>query len=398
MDFSLTQQEKNFKEEVETWLSEHLVGEFAKAKGKGGTGQEDIDTQLLLAWEAELAKGGWLGINYPKEWGGRECSLFEQVIFYTSYVEVRAPGRIPNMGVTLLGPTLLEHGTDAQKEKFISKILSGEEFWCQGYSEPDAGSDLAGIRTSAERKEGGWVINGQKIWTSLAQFSDWCFAVCRTDSDSTRHAGLSYLLVPMDAKGIEVRPIIQITGGDEFNEVFFDDVWIEEDLIVGEEGNGWRVAMATLGYERGASTLGQQLSFRQEFEDFIALIKESNRLAKTNIHPKIRLELAKAYEELEIMRFNNMRMLSAIEGRIPGNEASIAKLYWSEWHKRLGELMVNVLGPAALTASKGQESEGLGALSRWQRTFLYSRAHSIYAGTSEVQRNIIGEKALGLPK
>lgn len=394
MDFSLTPKEQDFKLEVETWLSEHLAGEFKKLKGKGGTGQEDIEPEILMAWEVELAKGGWLGINYPAKWGGRECSLFEQVIFYMSYVEARAPGRIPNMGVTLLGPTLLEHGTQAQKEKFIPKILSGEEFWCQGYSEPDAGSDLAGVRTRADRKAGGWVINGQKIWTSLAQFSDWCFVICRTDPESTRHAGISYLLVPMDSKGIEIRPIIQITGGDEFNEVFFNDVWIDEDLIVGEEGNGWRVAMATLGYERGASTLGQQLSFKQELEDFIAMLEERQII----LHPKIRQELVQAYEQLEIMRFNNMRMLSALDDGIPGTEASIAKLYWSEWHKNLGELMMNILGSEALVASISQKDMDLSELSRWQRTFLYSRAHSIYAGTNEVQRNIIGEQALGLPK
>ncbi len=400
MDFSLTSAEKDFKDEVETWLNENLTGEFGDLKGKGGTGRNDIAPELLMAWEAKLAEGGWLGINYPTEWGGRNCTLFEQVIFYMTYVEFKAPGRIPNMGLTLAGPTIVDYGTQEQKKRFLPSILNGTEFWCQGYSEPDAGSDLANIRTRAELTGDSWVINGQKIWTSLAQFSDWCFVVCRTDSDSARHSGLSYLLVPMSAEGIEIRPIIQITGGDEFNEVFFNDVRIDKELIVGEPGHGWAVAMATLGYERGASTLGQQLSFRQEFEDFLAEVDISA------LPPKIRQDLAQAYEQLEIMRFNNMRILSAMADGVPGAEASIAKLYWSEWHKNLGELMMSVLGAEALAtdniAENGEELEKNGLkstiLSKWQETFLYSRAHTIYAGTSEIQRTIIGEKALGLPR
>ncbi len=384
MDFSYTKQETEFKNEVLTWLEEHLVGEFSSLRGRGGTGQEDIEPELLLAWEAELAKGGWLGINYPAEWGGRDCTLFEQVIFYTAYVSARAPGRIPNMGVTLLGPTLLEYGSQEQKKRFLPGILSGEEFWCQGYSEPDAGSDLANIRTRAQKAEGGWILNGQKIWTSLAQFSDWCFVLCRTDPESSRHKGLSYLLVPMSAEGIEIRPIVQITGGDEFNEVFFNDVWVEEDLIVGSEGAGWNVAMATLGYERGASTLGQQLAFRQEFDDFLKAIEGMQ------LHSSARQSLTRAYEQLEIMKFNNLRILTAQADGVPGPEASIAKLYWSEWHRWFGELVVDILGAKSLYSDF--------FLSRWQRTFLYSRAHTIYAGSSEVQRNIIAERVLGLPR
>ena len=385
----LTKAEQDFRDEVRTWLEEHLTGEFKYLKGKGGTGQENIDPKLLLEWEREMAKGKWLGLNYPHEWGGRQCSLSEQVVFYMAYVESRAPHRIPNMGVTLLGPTLLELGTLEQKERFLPKILSGEEFWCQGYSEPDAGSDLAGVRTKAERAGDKWIINGQKIWTSLAQFSDWCFVLCRTDPDSSRHSGLSYLLVPMDSKGIEIRPIIQITGGDEFNEVFFSDAETEGSLIVGEEGQGWGVAMATLGFERGASTLGQQLSFRQEFDELMAWVKESG------ISSAKRLKLAHAYEELEIMRLNNMRMLTAQADGVPGPEASIAKLYWSHWHRNLGELMMEI------QEAKGMVGGPLGDRydpNSWQRTFLYSRSHTIYAGSSEIQKNIIAEKVLGLPR
>ena len=212
MDFDLNPAERDFRDEVRTWLEEHLVGEFAELRGRGGMGQEDVPVEQQIAWERELAGGGWLGIDFPAHLGGRECSLSEQVLFHQTYVEARAPGRLPNMGVTLLGPTLVAYGTPEHQERFVPPILSGDEFWCQGYSEPNAGSDLANVGTKAMLDGDRWVVNGQKIWTSLAQYSDWCFAVCRTDPESARHAGLSYLLVPMDQPGIEIRPIVQITG------------------------------------------------------------------------------------------------------------------------------------------------------------------------------------------
>jgi alkylation response protein AidB-like acyl-CoA dehydrogenase len=400
MDFSLSPAELAFKDEVRTWLEEHLVGEFAELRGRGGTGQEDIPPQLLIEWERELAKGNWLGLGYPVELGGRDCTLFEQVIFHMTYVESQAPGRLPNMGLTLAGPTIVAYGTDAQRQRFIPKILSGEEMWCQGYSEPDAGSDLANVKARAQLDGDEWVINGQKVWTSLAQYSDWCFVVCRTDPQSSRHKGLSYLLVPMDQPGIEIRPIVQITGGAEFNEVFFSDARTAADLVVGEVGKGWEVAMGTLGFERGASTLGQQLSFRTELD---ALIDYAKRVGVVD-DPVIRQDLAHAYSTLEIMRYSNLRMLTVIgSGGVPGPEMSIGKLLWSNWHRDLGELMMRVMGTAALVGGpdatvsheKGAEPYPLSSM---QRTFLYSRAHTIYAGSNEVQRNVIGERVLGLPR
>ena len=400
MDFSLAPAELAFKDEVRTWLEEHLVGEFAELRGRGGTGQEDIPPQLLIEWERELAKGNWLGLGYPVDLGGRECTLFEQVIFHMTYVESRAPGRLPNMGLTLAGPTIVAYGTDAQRQRFIPKILSGEEMWCQGYSEPDAGSDLANVKARAVLDGDEWIINGQKVWTSLAQYSDWCFVVCRTDPSSSRHNGLSYLLVPMDQPGIEIRPIVQITGGAEFNEVFFNDARTHSDLVVGEVGKGWEVAMGTLGFERGASTLGQQLAFRTEFDQLIDYAKRTGVIAD----PVIRQDIAEAYSALEIMRYSNLRMLTVIgSGGVPGPEMSIGKLLWSNWHRDLGELMMKVMGTAALAAGpdatisheKGAEPYPLSAM---QRTFLYSRAHTIYAGSNEIQRNVIGERVLGLPR
>ncbi|HEV8297277.1 MAG TPA: acyl-CoA dehydrogenase family protein [Acidimicrobiales bacterium] len=400
MDFSLSPSEQAFKEEVRTWLEEHLVGEFAELRGRGGTGQEDIPPAQLIEWERELARGGWLALGYPAEFGGRDCSVFEQVIFHMAYVESRAPGRLPNMGLTLAGPTIVAYGTEAQQQRFIPRILRAEEMWCQGYSEPNAGSDLANVATRAVLDGDQWVINGQKVWTSLAQYSDWCFAVCRTDPKSTRHNGLSYLLVPMEQPGIEIRPIVQITGGAEFNEVFFTDARTSSSLVVGAVGKGWEVAMGTLSFERGASTLGQQLAFRRELDALVAYAQHTGAAAD----PVIRQELAQAYATLEIMRYNNLRMLTVIgSGGVPGPEMSIGKLYWANWHRSLGELMVKVMGAAAMVASPdAMVSHEKGAmpypLSPMQRTFIYSRAHTIYAGSNEIQRNVIGERVLGLPR
>lgn len=393
MDFDLTPDETAFRDEVRTWLEEHLVGDFAGLRGKGGTGQEDVSLEVQIAWERELATGGWLGIDFPASIGGRECSLGEQVIFHKTYVESRAPGRLPNMGVTLLGPTLMAYGSDEQQQRFVPKILSGEEFWCQGYSEPDAGSDLANVKTRAELVDGEWVIEGQKIWTSLAQVADWAFVVCRTEAGSQRHAGLSYLLVPMEQPGVEIRPIVQITGGTEFNETFFSGARTPEDMVVGGVGNGWKVAMGTLGFERGASTLGQQLSFEQELDDLFAIAKKNGTAAD----PNVRQKLAHAYSTLEIMRYNNLRMLTVVDGGgVPGPEMSIGKLFWANWHRDLGELMVEICGANGMAVLA--EPDEAYSLSAWQRTFLYSRAHTIYAGSNEVQRNILGERVLGLPR
>ena len=383
MDFAADPALQDFRDEVRTWLEEHLRGEFGALRGKGLTGQEDIAPETQIAWERELASGGWLGIDFPAEIGGRQCSLAEQVVFHLSYAEARAPGRMANMGVTLLGPTLMAFGSQAQQQRFVPAILSGEQLWCQGYSEPDAGSDLAGVKTTAVLDGDRWVINGQKTWTSLAQFADWIFVLARTDPSAARHAGLSYLLVPLDQPGIELRPITQITGGSEFNETFFDDAVTDAELVVGGVGAGWKVAMGTLGFERGASTLGQQMSFRAEFDDLLA-VAEANG---SSSDPVMRQRLADAWIGLEILRYNQLRMLTALtHDGVPGPEASIGKLYWASWHRRLGELATEILGAEAML-------EG-----RWNTTFLYGRAHTIYGGSNQIQRNVIGERVLGLPR
>ena len=390
----------SFADEVRTWLEEHLVGEFARYRGRGLTGQDDVPVEVQIAWERELASGGWLGLDFPESIGGRGCTLAEQVVFFNTYTTARAPGRLPNVGVLLLGPTLMAFGSTEQQQRFVPPMLAAEELWCQGYSEPGAGSDLAGVATTAVRSNGRWVVNGQKVWTSLAQHADWIFVLARSTPGSQRHAGLSYLLVPMDQPGIEIRPIVQINGGVEFNETFFDDAETDADLVVGGEGNGWKVAMGTLGFERGASTLGQQISFRQEFDALVSEARESGRIQSD----VLRSEMVQSHIELEILRYNQMRMLTSLtHDQLAGPEQSIGKLYWASWHRRLGELAMKVRGAAAMVAEPagGAHSGEAGLdyrLDPWQRTFLYSRAHTIYGGSNEIQRNIIGERVLGLPR
>ena len=400
MEFTWTAAEQAFADEVRTWLEEHLVGANADLRGRGGIGQEDVEPKRLLAWERELADGGWLGLDYPEHLGGRDASLSEQVVFHQTYVEARAPGRIPNIGLTLLGPTLVAFGTPELQERFVPPIIAGTEHWCQGYSEPNAGSDLANVSTRARLEGDRWLVTGQKTWTSLAQHAQWAFVLCRTDPAGERHAGLSYLLVPMDQPRVEVRPIVQITGGSEFNEVFFDEAETDAGLVVGGVGNGWAVAMGTLGFERGASTLGQQTGYRRELDALLGLARSNGSIDD----PPLRQDLMRSYSELEILRYNQLRMLTAlVADAVPAPEMSIGKLYWASWHRRLGELGMRVRGASAMVGVDAtpplEDPLDLGyQLDPLQRTFLYSRAHTIYGGSNQVQRNVIGERVLGLPR
>ncbi|WP_101788824.1 acyl-CoA dehydrogenase family protein [Nonomuraea indica] len=373
----------SLREQARAWLAENLTGEFAGARGLGGPGREHEGHAIRLAWERHLGKAGWTCLAWPERYGGRAASLEDQVAFHEEYARADAPARVGHIGEGLVGPTILEFGTDDQRARFLPPIRRGEELWCQGYSEPDAGSDLAAVRTRAHLEGGRWVVTGQKVWTSLAHLADWCFVLCRTEPGSRRHRGLSYLLVPMRQPGVEVRPIVQLTGTSEFNEVFFDGATTDAGNIVGEPGDGWRVAMATLGHERGASTLGQQIGFRRELDKVI----ETARRTGAADDPVLRDRLVRAWLELEIMRLNALRALRPA----PGPEASIGKLYWSEWHRRLGELAQAVQGRAGLVARDGE-------LDDLQRLYLFSRADTIYAGSSEIQRNIIAERTLGLPR
>jgi alkylation response protein AidB-like acyl-CoA dehydrogenase len=388
MDLRDRPEDESFRKEVRTWLHDHVVGEFAALEGRGGSGDETYGFETRREWERALAADRWTCLGWPSEWGGRDASIAHQVIFNEEYVRAKAPGRVSILGEGLIGPTILHYGTPEQKARFLPPIVAGTELWCQGYSEPDAGSDLANVQTRAVLDGEEWVITGQKVWTSLAHQSDWCFVVCRTEPGSLRHHGLSYLLVPMDQPGVEVRPITQLTRTSEFNEVFFDGARTAEANVLGEVGDGWRVALVTLAFERGVALLGHQVSFRRELDHLVEVARTTGRAAD----PVFRQRLAGAYGELEILRFNTLRSLSSIDGPVAPPEASIIKLYWSSWHQRLGELAMDVVGMAG-TVVESPPYE----LDAFQRTFLFSRAETIYGGSNEIQKNIIGERVLGLP-
>ncbi|MEV0323777.1 acyl-CoA dehydrogenase family protein [Streptomyces sp. NPDC050658] len=380
---------EEFRTEIRSWLRSNLTGEFAALRGRGGPGREHEAFAERLGWERHMAAAGWTCVGWPKEYGGRGATLEQQVAFHEEYALADAPARVNHIGEQLLGPTLIAFGTPEQRERFLPRIVSVEELWCQGYSEPDAGSDLANVRTRAERDGDEWVVTGQKIWTSLAHESDWCFVVARTEPGSARHRGLSYLLVPLDQPGVDIRPITQLTGTSEFNEVFFDGARTPAAHIVGAPGEGWSVAMATLGFERGVSTLGQQVGFQRELETVIDLAKRNGAVDD----PLIRDRITQAWIGLEIIRGNALRMLDGVAAGAPGPEASIGKIYWATWHRELGELAMDVCGADGLLAA-GEPYD----LTDWQRLFLFSRSDTIYAGSNEIQRNIIAERVLGLPK
>jgi alkylation response protein AidB-like acyl-CoA dehydrogenase len=387
-----------FRAQVRSWLEEHLYGEaglsggFAELIGRGGPGREHELIEERLAWERELGEGGWIGLGWPEADGGRGLSWERQVIFHEEYVRAGGPGRVGHIGEQLVGPTLLQFGTPEQKATFLPGILDGTQMWCQGYSEPDAGSDLANVKTRATLTGGEWHIGGQKVWTSLAQHADWCFVIARTDPESKRHKGLSYLLVPMRQKGVEVRPIVQLTGTHEFNEVFFDDAVTGQENVVGRPGDGWKVAMGTLAVERGVSTFGQQMGFQREFEQVLTSARDSGAIGD----PDIAGRLTDAWIGLRVLRYTAQGTLGAQaeegERTLPVGSDNIAKLLWANWHRDLGELAVDVTGPDATVTEPGYD------LSDAQRLFLFTRADTIYGGSNEIQRNVIAERMLGLPR
>ncbi|HEY2510232.1 MAG TPA: acyl-CoA dehydrogenase family protein [Polyangiaceae bacterium] len=388
MNLRFDEADERWRSEVRGWLEANLVGDFAILRGRGGPGDEHFALDVRREWERALSRAGWTCLGWPEEHGGRNATLAQQIIFHEEYARARAPGRMGHIGEELLGPTVIAFGTDAQKKRFLPPIRDAKELWCQGYSEPNAGSDLANVQMRAERVGDEWVLHGQKIWTSHAHVADWCFALCRTDPAASKHRGLSYLLVPMHQPGIEIRPIQQMTGTSEFNEVFFDGAKTEADLVVGEVNGGWRVAMGTLAFERGVSTLGQQLAFENELAEVVALAKSNGAMKDA----RTRDALVKAWMGLRVMRLNALRTLGAPRDGQMRPEAMIGKLYWSNWHRALGELAMQVVGIASEVVEPPYE------LDRLQRLFLFSRADTIYAGSNEIQRNIIGERALGLPQ
>ncbi|MBX6419426.1 MAG: acyl-CoA dehydrogenase family protein [Nevskia sp.] len=390
MNAAAANDEAAFRAEVAGWMRAHLAGRFAKLRHRGGPGDEDFEPALRKEWERELARGGWTGLGWPKAYGGRGLSLERQVIFHEEYARAGGPGRMGHIGETLLGPTLIAYGSEAQKRRFLPRILDGSEYWAQGYSEPNAGSDLANVQTRCRLDEarGEWIVDGQKVWTSLAHESDWIFVLARCEPGSKGSKGLAFLLVPLKQPGVSIRPIRQLTGSCEFNEVFFDGARTAADHIVGRPGEGWAIAMALLGFERGISTLGQQMHFGHELELVVAQARASGAADD----PAIRQRLAQSWIGLRVMRYNALRMLADAEDGRLRPEALIYKYYWSNWHRALGELAIDVLGEEGRLVHQDE------ARRRLQQVFFFSRADTIYAGTNEIQLNLIAERALGLPR
>ncbi|MFE7775845.1 acyl-CoA dehydrogenase family protein [Streptomyces sp. NPDC057445] len=371
MDFEFGPEDEAFRRDARAWLGEHL------ATGLTGHG-----------WERELGRDGWIGLGWEADHGNRRATLTQQVVWAEEYARAGAPARVGHIGENLLAPTLIAYGGKEQQSRFLPGIARGEELWCQGYSEPGAGSDLASVRTAAVKDGDGYRVTGQKIWTSLAREAHWCFVLARTEPGSRRHHGLSFLLVPMDQPGrIDVRPIRQMSGTSEFNEVFLDGAEAVE--VVGGEGNGWHVAMGLLALERGVSTLAQQIGFAEELGRVVARAVRSGAIGD----PVLRERLVRQWAELRTMRWNALRTLG---GRDDPGAPSVAKLLWGGWHRRLGELAMQVRGAAA-AGGPGAWSPAY-ELDEQQRLFLFSRADTIYGGSDEIQRNIIAERVLGLPR
>ncbi|MFE4796557.1 acyl-CoA dehydrogenase family protein [Streptomyces sp. NPDC056708] len=381
MDFAFDAADDAFRQEARSWLDAHLTQPCATEGGR--------------AWEQELGRAGWIGLgwdNHGAGHGNRHASLTQQVVWAEEYARVNAPARVGHIGENLLAPTLIAYGTQAQKQRFLPAVARGDELWCQGYSEPGAGSDLAGVRTAAVPDKGrrGHRVTGQKIWTSLARDADWCFVLARTEPGSSRHHGLSFLLVPMDQPGrIEVRPIRQMSGASEFNEVFFDGAHAQE--CVGGEGNGWAVAMGLLALERGVSTLVQQIGFAAELDRVVRAAVDGGAVTD----PVLRERLVRQWAQLQTMRWNALRTLGSTGG--PG-APSVAKLLWGGWHKRLGELAVEIRGAGGAVGPDDWSAQTPYELDEAQRLFLFTRSDTIYGGSDEIQRNIIAERVLGLPR
>ena len=391
MNIGFSAADEQFRQQVAQWMQQHLTGDFAPLRFRGGPGDEDFAPALRKAWEQVLGTGQWIGAGWSAQHGGRGLSINRQVIFFEEYARAGGPGRMGHIGEGLVGPTVAVFGTPEQQQRFLPPILAGQAFWCQGYSEPGAGSDLGNIKTRAsfDSSSGQWLISGQKVWTSLAHEADWCFVLARTEPGSVGHRGLSFLLVPMQQSGIQVQPIRQLTGSCEFNEVFFDQATTAADNLIGQPGDGWKIAMALLGFERGVSTLGQQMQFQNELDEVIHIAK-ANGAAQ---NPLLRQRIAQAWSGLRVLRYNSLRMLSGVQDGSLRPEATIYKLAWSNWHVELGKLAMDVLGPDAELLAGGPYE-----LTRLQALFLYTRADTIYGGSSEIQRNIIAERALGMPR
>src|SRR5215469_7493323 len=388
MDLSFTAEEEAFRAEVRSWLDVNLPTEW-RHRGVGGYREEE-DEDIQREWQRRLYEGGWLTLAWPKEHGGRGAGPVMQAIYQEEVARAGGPPIIGRLGVSLLAPLLSVYGSDWQKETYLTRILSGELVFCQGFSEPDAGSDLAGLRTRAERRGGRWVLNGQKTWSSGAHYSDGSFLLARADPSAPPHRGIGMFLVDMKQPGVEVRPIVQMTGSGEFCEIFLTDAVVEDRDVVGSPTDGWRMAMATFGFERSG------LANASRFERTVAGLAELTRRQGVGSDETVRQRVAQAKIEAHVFRTTNLRSLTRAEhGDVPGPEASLTKLYWSEMDKRIQETAIAVEG---MYGALAPDSEWAVEEGRWQYGWMWAQAETIYAGSSEIQRNIIAERVLGLPR
>lgn len=395
MDLRDSPEEARFRDEIRSWLRENLPdGWGTPAHREPETGEERV--AFGRAWQRKLHDGGWAGLSWPREFGGRGAGVIQSMIYGQEYARASGPNLIQlAVGTALVGPTLIHHGTDAQKERFLQPILKGDEVWCQGFSEPGAGSDLANLRTRGDVEGDEIVVTGQKIWTSFAQHSQWCILVVRTNPDSRRHKGLSFVLVDMKSPGITIRPLVEMTGEAWFNEVFFDQVRVPIENVVGEIDRGWDVVMTTLNVERSSASAHEGL--QMQFRRLVELARRTPRGGAMALDdPVIRQKLAQHQSELMILKMTGYRNASRLarQGQ-PGPEGSILKILWSELDQRIKDTALEILGAGGLVPA-GDPAALDGGF--WQHELLWSRAGTIYAGTSEIQRNIVAQRALGLPR
>ena len=389
MDLNINPNEQRFRDEFRAWLETNVPEEW-----KGNSNAEDREDYIeyLRDWQRKLYQGGWAGISWPKEYGGRGATLMEQAIFLEEMARARAPQLIGTIGLSLVGPTIIAMGTEEQKARYLARILSGEEIWCQGFSEPNAGSDLAALGTKAVRDGELFIVNGQKIWTSFAQLADWCLLLVRTDAEAPKHKGITCLLADMRSKGVTVRPLRQMSGDSGFNEVFFSNLHVPATQVLGEINRGWTTAITALMNERANLGTGVLVIFERNLEALIARSRTVERNGRpASEDPIVRQKLAQAYLELEILRLNTNRALTSLSKTgTPGPEGSTLKLYWSEMNQRTQQTAQEILGPY------GQLKDFDDGI--WEYSYLRARGNTIEAGTSEIQRNIVAERVLGLPK
>jgi alkylation response protein AidB-like acyl-CoA dehydrogenase len=376
VDLTLSPHEEAFRDELRGWLAANHPGEEPPG--------DEAGFEFRREWQRRLAADGWAGVSWPEEYGGRGATLVEQAIFNEEMAAARAPSVANVLGLVMGGPVVIAHGTPEQKERYLGPILTADEIWCQGFSEPEAGSDLASLKTKAVKSDGGWVVTGQKVWTTLAQRAKWCMLVVRTDPEAPKHQGLTYFLMDMEQDAVQVRPLVQITGEPEFNELFIEEAYIPDENVVGGVGNGWAVAITTLMHERSGIAFALQVRLKIELEELVALIREQGLEGD----PVVRQRLGQLYIEAEALRLNAWRGLTQImKTGVPGPEGSLPKWQWSDINQSLTEFSMDIRGPEAPRAD-----------SDWTYRFLRARANSIEGGSTEILKNIIAERVLGLPR